>query len=196
MAVHPLTRRGGRNLDAVLASHMKPSAANVPCLLRAGTLALAARHVAQLNAQLPPLARYRWRVAEPVEYDRFWYFAYCAEHLAPTGLADQLAGAPAYLVWKHSHELVPISWANNPILTEREELWQQAQAQAHKLLAQPPMLALLRAALPTWPLPALPALHRELWALPAAAQAARLARLLNADLLAARQLLLLPGEPG
>lgn len=175
---------------------MKPSAANAPRLLRADARALAACHVAQLNAHLPPLARYRWLVAEPVEYARYWYFAYRVEHLAPAGRADQLAGAPAYLVWKHSHELALVSWADNPTLTEREELWQRAQQQAHALLTEPLTLARLRAALPTLPLPSLLPLHRELRALPAAAQAARLTQLLHADLLATRQLLPLPGEPG
>ena len=92
--------------------HIAFFSATAPITTRAEARALAARYVAQLNQQLPATARICWLVAEPVEYARYRYVACRYEHLVPTDPADALAGAPAYLLWKHSQLLIFLLWAD------------------------------------------------------------------------------------
>lgn len=126
---------------------MTPLLASAASLSKASALAFAHAHVTYLNAHTPPPGPRRWVVSEPVEYALYWYFNYqtARDPGQPRRLMDLFAYAPGYLIWKQAHACSLIGWGEYPTLSQREDLYQQAQQLATWLLAEPVTLARLRA---------------------------------------------------
>lgn len=125
---------------------MIPPLASSASLSKASALAFAHAHVAYLNAHTPPPGPQRWVVSEPVEYALYWYFNYKTEWdlLQPRDLANLFGYPPGYLIWKQTHACSLIGWGEYPTLTQREDLYQQAQHLATWLVAEPVSFARLR----------------------------------------------------